>query len=64
MNPVSASGTFKPIMRADIPEACAFQDWVTNDVLPAIRKDVARKMEGGEHHEDEGGLDAPRLVFS
>jgi len=33
-------------MRSDKPEARAFQDWVTRDVLPAIRKDGAYVMGG------------------
>ncbi|MGX0975209.1 prophage antirepressor-like protein [Roseovarius sp. MBR-51] len=36
---VSESGLYKIIMRSDKAEAKAFQDWVTRDVLPAIRKD-------------------------
>lgn len=36
---VSESGLYKLIMRSDKPEAKAFQEWVTRDVLPAIRKD-------------------------
>ena len=36
---VSESGLYKLVMRSDKPEARAFQDWVTRDVLPAIRKD-------------------------
>lgn len=36
---VSESGLYKLIMRSDKPEAKAFQDWVTREVLPAIRKD-------------------------
>ncbi len=36
---VSESGLYKLIMRSDKPAARAFQDWVTRDVLPAIRKD-------------------------
>lgn len=35
---VSESGLYKLIMRSDKPEARKFQDWVTRDVLPAIRK--------------------------
>jgi prophage antirepressor-like protein len=37
-NLVSESGLYKLIMRSDKPEAAAFQDWVTREVLPAIRK--------------------------
>lgn len=36
---VSESGLYKLVMRSDKPEARAFQNWVTREVLPAIRKD-------------------------
>ncbi|NDW03948.1 BRO-N domain-containing protein [Jiella pacifica] len=36
---ISESGLYKLVMRSDKPEAKAFQDWVTKEVLPAIRKD-------------------------
>ena len=32
------SGLYKLIMRSDKPEAATFQDWVTQEVLPSIRK--------------------------
>ncbi|WP_321447661.1 BRO family protein [uncultured Cohaesibacter sp.] len=35
---VSESGLYKLVMRSDKPQAKPFQDWVTRDVLPAIRK--------------------------
>jgi prophage antirepressor-like protein len=35
---VSESGLYKLIMRSDKREAQAFQDWVTCDVIPTIRK--------------------------
>ena len=35
---ISESGLYKLIMRSDKPEAKLFQDWVTRDVLPSIRK--------------------------
>lgn len=35
---VSESGLYKLIMRSDKPEAKTFQDWVTREVLPSIRK--------------------------
>lgn len=41
---ISESGLYKLIMRSDKPEARQFQDWVTRDVLPAIRKDGAYVM--------------------
>lgn len=36
---VSESGLYKIVMRSDKQEARQFQDWVTREVLPAIRKD-------------------------
>lgn len=36
---ISESGLYKLIMRSDKPAAKRFQDWVTRDVLPALRKD-------------------------
>ena len=36
---ISESGLYKLVMRSDRPDARKFQDWVTHDVLPAIRKD-------------------------
>ena len=42
---VSESGLYKLIMRSDKPEARKFQDWVTREVLPAIRKDGAYIMD-------------------
>lgn len=36
---ISESGLYKTIMRSDKPQAKVFQDWVTREVLPAIRKD-------------------------
>lgn len=48
---VSESGLYKLIMRSDKPAARAFQDWVTRDVLPAIRKDGMYVM-GEEKVED------------
>lgn len=35
---ISESGLYKLIMRSDKPQARAFQDWVTREVLPSIRK--------------------------
>ncbi|WP_321448341.1 BRO family protein [uncultured Cohaesibacter sp.] len=35
---VSESGLYKLVMRSDKPQAKKFQDWVTRDVLPTIRK--------------------------
>ncbi len=38
-NIISESGLYKLVMRSDKQEARQFQDWVTREVLPAIRKD-------------------------
>jgi len=35
---ISESGLYKLIMRSDKPQARAFQDWVTKEILPSIRK--------------------------
>ncbi|MGG9998964.1 BRO-N domain-containing protein [Pseudovibrio ascidiaceicola] len=35
---ISESGLYKLIMRSDKPEAKRFQNWVTQEVLPSIRK--------------------------
>lgn len=35
---ISESGLYRLIMRSNRPEAEAFQDWLTTEVLPAIRK--------------------------
>ncbi|UTH29458.1 BRO family protein [Ectopseudomonas hydrolytica] len=49
---ISESGLYKLIMRSDKPQARLFQDWVTRDVLPAIRKDGAYIM--GEYRKQKG----------
>ncbi|QRI63448.1 hypothetical protein JQ506_22000 [Shinella sp. PSBB067] len=38
MKLISESGLYKLVMRSDKPEARAFQDWVTKECLPSIRK--------------------------
>ena len=35
---IAESGLYKLVMRSDKPQAKKFQDWVTRDVLPTIRK--------------------------
>jgi prophage antirepressor-like protein len=35
---VTESGLYKLILRSDKPEAREFQDWVTREVLPSIRR--------------------------
>jgi prophage antirepressor-like protein len=64
---VSESGLYKLVMRSDKPEAKRFQDWVTKDVLPAIRKDGAyflgeEKVKTGEMSEDELLLKAMTIL--
>lgn len=38
-NVISESGLYKLILRSNKPDAIRFQDWVTQEVLPAIKKD-------------------------
>lgn len=64
---ISESGLYKLVMRSDKPQARAFQDWVTRDVLPAIRKDGAyimgeEKVASGEMDEDEFVLKAMTIL--
>lgn len=64
---VSESGLYKLVMRSDKPQARLFQDWVTRDVLPAIRKDGAyvmgeEKVASGEMDEDEFVLKAMAIL--
>jgi len=44
MKMVSESGMYKIIMRSDKPEAKVFQNWVTREVLPSIRKTGQYKL--------------------
>lgn len=39
INLLSESGQYKMVMRSNKPDAKVFQDWVTSEVLPRIRKD-------------------------
>ena len=55
LNVISESGLYKLVMRSDKPQARRFQDWVTREVLPAIRKDGAYVM--GEEVRTRGGVD-------
>jgi prophage antirepressor-like protein len=55
---VSESGLYKLVMRSDKPQAKDFQNWVTQTVLPSIRKDGGyvlgeEKVVSGELSEDE-----------
>lgn len=64
---ISESGLYKLVMRSDKPQARLFQDWVTRDVLPAIRKDGAyimgeEKVATGEMDEDEFVLKAINIL--
>ncbi|MBK1637274.1 BRO-N domain-containing protein [Rhodovulum adriaticum] len=66
---VNESGLYKLILRSDKPAARAFQDWVTRDVLPAIRKDGGyimgeEKVSTGEMSEDELILKAVEVFQS
>lgn len=58
---ISESGLYKLVMRSDKPVARRFQDWVTRDVLPAIRKDGAYIM--GEEKVATGEMDEDAFVL-
>ena len=58
---LSESGLYKLIMRSDKPEAKKFQDWVTRDVLPAIRKDGAYIMDEEKCKVARTDLGLPRV---
>jgi len=45
---ISESGLYKLIMRSDKPDARAFQDWVTREVLPSIRKSGSYALAEGQ----------------
>jgi prophage antirepressor-like protein len=62
---VSESGLYKLIMRFDKPEARSFQDWVTRDILPAIRKDGGYILgeEKGQHGRTVGRRKPTKRVF-
>ena len=60
---ISESGLYKLVMRSDKPDACAFQDWLAREVLPAIRNDGAyilgeEKVRTGEMSEAELAMQA------
>ncbi|WP_407596957.1 Bro-N domain-containing protein [Pseudomonas aeruginosa] len=58
---ITESGLYKLVLRSDKPEARRFQDWVTRDVLPAIRKDGAYIM--GEEKVATGEMDEDAFVL-
>ncbi|MDR6578212.1 BRO family protein [Pseudomonas extremaustralis] len=64
---LTESGVYKLVMRSDKPAARAFQDWGTQVVLPAIRKDGAyvlgeEKVATGEMREDELVMQAMNIM--
>jgi prophage antirepressor-like protein len=46
---ISESGLYKLTMRSDKKEAKQFQDWVTREVLPSIRKTGTYTMPGAKN---------------
>lgn len=64
---ISESGLYKLVMRSDKPLAKSFQNWVTKEVLPAIRKDGMyvmgeEKVRTGELSEEEFILKAMTML--
>jgi len=69
LNIISESGLYKLIMRSNKPQAKPFQNWVTQTVLPAIRKDGGyimgeEKVATGEMSDDEFILKAMTMLKS
>ncbi|MEA5163385.1 BRO family protein [Cereibacter johrii] len=62
MSLISESGLYKLSMRSDRPEAKVFQDWVTREVLPSIRKTGTYTMPGGVPRSDRGRCQDPYYV--
>lgn len=58
---ISDSGLYTLILRSDTPEARTSQDWVTRNVLPAIRKDGSYVMGVGKVA--TGEMDEDTLIF-
>lgn len=58
---ISESGFYKLVMRSDKEIAKPFQNWVTRDVLPAIRKDGMYVM--GEEKVKTGELEEAEFVL-
>lgn len=56
---VSESGLYRLLMRSDKPNARPFQDWVTRDVLPSIRRTGSYVM--GEEKLNDPSLTADDL---
>jgi prophage antirepressor-like protein len=59
---ISESGLYRLVLRAqrNRPEVARFQDWVTREVLPAIRRDGA--YFAGEEKVCTGEMDEDQLV--
>ena len=71
LNLVSEAGLYTLIMRSDKPAAKPFQEWVTGELLPSIRRgdtDVARERERLRETVGqalgEGGVPAGRVVVT
>ncbi|WP_235697922.1 Bro-N domain-containing protein [Cereibacter sphaeroides] len=61
MSLISESGFNKLVMRSDKPEARKFQDWVTREVLPSIRKTGTYTMPGMSLNLIAGDTKTPRM---
>ncbi len=49
---ISEAGLYRLVMRSDVPLAEPFQDWVTDDVLPSIRRTGSYSVAGRELPQD------------
>jgi prophage antirepressor-like protein len=60
----SESSLYKLIMRSDKPEAKAFRDWMTREILPSIRKTGSYSVQGQQAAPHLGGHNngTPKLL--
>lgn len=60
LNIIPESDVYKLIMRSELPEAERFQDWVTDTVLPSIRKTGKYDVKVSTNHLD----DMPKIAIA
>lgn len=58
---IDEAGFYALVMRSKLPKAEAFQEWVTSEVLPAIRKNGKYEIEPSVEEDDEQYLDVTQL---
>ncbi len=59
---ISESGLYNLTMRSDKPEALKFQDWVTREVLPSIRKTGSYSRAKAASHQELAALGLAQVI--